>query len=76
MICLYCHANNFNLDRFREEVLDDRWSEQHPSFLSDFRRVIEERLISVDDFRDLAEKEFDSDEALYAHLRDIYETVT
>lgn len=72
---LYCHANNFDMDGFREQVRREKWLLRHPTFKQDFKRVIDDRLITMDEHIRLTEVDFDTDDELFAYLQRIYDHV-
>ena len=75
LLDLYCHANNFDMEKFKRQVRIETWQERHPTFKDDFQRVIDERLVTMDEHVRLTEIDFDTDDELFAYLQKIFDCV-
>lgn len=75
LLDLYCHANNFDMGKFKHQVQVEKWRERHPTFKDDFQRVILERLVTMDEHVGLTEIDFDTDDELFEHLQKIFDCV-
>jgi len=72
---LYCHANNFDMDKFRAQVRREGWIELNPTFKQDFQKVIDERLVTMDEHVRLTEVDFETDDELFEYLQKILDHV-
>lgn len=75
LISLYCNANNFDMAGFRDQIEVEKWRQRHPTFEQDFKRVVCERLISAQEYLELAEEDFDTEDELYEHLKTIFDCI-
>lgn len=76
MIHLYCHANDYDLDAFREQLRREKWGQLNPTFLADFKKVIDERLMTVGEYEDLTNEDFDTEDELYVHLQEVFDHIS
>ena len=70
LIHLYCNANAYDRDGLREQLRVEKWKRLNPTFLADFKAVIDERLMTIQDYEDLANEDFDIEDELYEHLQE------
>ena len=75
LLDLYCHANNFDMDRFKAQVRRERWRELNPTFKSDFQKVIDDRLITMEEYLRLTDIDFETDDELFEYLQKIFDCV-
>ncbi len=75
MLDLYCHANNFDMDKFKYQLQVQRWRERNPTFREDFKRVIDESLITMEEHLRLTEVDFETDDELFEYLQKIFDCV-
>lgn len=75
MLSLYCHANTHDPAAFERQVNVPKWKELNPTFRDDFQNIVENRLISIDEFANITDIEFDSDDELYSHLKGVFSQV-
>lgn len=71
----YFHANNFDLDGFKDQLANRVWQDANPTFKDDFKTVIAKRLISMKEHVDLTEIDFETDDELYDHLQKIFDYI-
>lgn len=76
LISLYCNANAFDLDEFRAQLRSDKWRELNPTFLDDFKKVIDDRLITIKEYEDLTNEDFDTEDELFEHLQEVFDHIS
>ncbi|MEM8951323.1 MAG: hypothetical protein AAGA21_15800 [Pseudomonadota bacterium] len=76
LIGLHCDANAFDLDGFRDHLAGEKWKKLNPTFLADFQKVIDERLMTIKEYEDLTNEDFDTEDELYEHLQEVHDYIS
>ena len=76
LISLHCDANAYDLDGFRDHLKIEKWKQSNPTFLADFKKIIDDRLMTIKEYEDLTNEDFDTEDELYEHLQEVFECIS
>lgn len=74
-ISIYMNPNSFDMEALKKQLNYGTWKERNPSFRTFFSKIINTRGLALDEFNNIADEDFPTEDGLYEYLKSIYSFV-
>jgi hypothetical protein len=74
-ISMLMNPNSFDMEALKDQFHYDPWKEKNPYFREFFLKIINTRGIKVDEYNEIAEDDFPTEDSLYEYLKSVYSFV-